>query len=69
MTVLPNYEATETEFEVEYSITKNPPPKKSGVNVPMIIGIAVGVCAAIIIVCAVMKVRKNKKDNSVQVLA
>lgn len=35
----------------------------------MIVGIAVGVCAALIIVCVVMKVRQNKKDNSVQVLA
>ena len=69
MTVLPNYGATETSFEIEYSITKNPPPEKTGANVPMIIGIAVGVCAVIIIVCAVIKVRRNKRDNSVQVLA
>ena len=66
MTVLPNYEATDTEFEIEYTITKNPPPKKSGTNVGMIIGIAVGVCAALIIVCAIMKVRKNRMQaNSV----
>jgi hypothetical protein len=70
LTVLPQYEATETEFEVEYTISKNPPPKDSGgAPVGMIVGIAVGVCAALIIVCAVMKVRQNKKDNSVQVLA
>jgi hypothetical protein len=65
MTVLPNYEATETNFEVEYSLTKCPPPEIDGVSVPMIIGIAVGVCAVLIIICAVMKVRKNKRDNSV----
>jgi len=66
LTVLPDYEATETDFEIEYSITKNPPPKtSSGTNVPMIVGIAVGVCAALIIVCAIMKVRANRNANSV----
>ena len=64
LTVLPIYEATETDFEVEYSITNNPPPKKSG-NIIMIIGISVAVFASLIIVCVVIKIRKNKKDNSV----
>jgi len=58
LTVLPKYEATETEFEVEYSISKTPPPKNSsGVNVGMIVGIVVGVCAVMIIIFAVIKVR------------
>lgn len=70
MTVLPDYEATSTEFEVEYTISANPPPKsKGGMGVGAIIGIAVGVCAVLIIVCAIMKVRQNKKENTVQVLA
>lgn len=66
LTALPALDNADTEFEFEYSVVKTPPPKSD--NVGMIIGIVVGVLAVLIICCAVMKIRQNKKDNTVQIL-
>jgi hypothetical protein len=55
LTALPSLGETDTDFEFEYSVTATPPPKSD--NMPMIIGIAVGVVAVFIILCAVMKIR------------
>lgn len=57
LTALPVLGETDTEFEFEYFIA--PTPAESS-NVPMIVGIIVGVLAVLIIICAVMKIRKNK---------
>lgn len=57
LTALPVLGETDTEFEFEYFIA--PTPVDSS-NVPMIVGIVVGVLAVLIIICAVMKIRKNK---------
>jgi hypothetical protein len=62
LTALPSLDKPTTEFEFEYSVTDTPVMSDS---MPMIIGIAVGVCAVLIILCAVMKIRQNKKENTV----
>jgi hypothetical protein len=55
ITALPNDGATETEFEFEWEVIKTPAN-----SAPLIIGIVVGVVAVLIILGAVMKIRKNK---------
>lgn len=66
LTAIPVEGETDTEFVFEYCIDKTPMESDS---TPMIIGIVVGVVALLIIICAIMKIRANKKDNSVQILA
>ena len=53
LTALPSLDKPTTEFEFEYSVTDTP----SMSSVPMIIGIAVGVIAVLIALCAIMKIR------------
>ena len=53
LTALPSLDKPTTEFEFEYSVIETP----SSSSMPMIIGIVVGVCAVLIILLAVMKIR------------
>lgn len=66
MTALPVTGEPETEFEFKLYVDVTPPKNDM---LPMIIGIVVGILVVLIICCAIIKIRKNKSDNTVQVLA
>ena len=60
ITALPINGEQDTEIEFEWEVITTPAD-----NTGMIIGIVVGVLAGLLICCAVMKIRKNKQDNTV----